>query len=304
MIWQRVRIALLASMVAMAAALPVAPGKAFAESVAPDSGPAAPAPVVSSGPAMRTIRVTECVPENYTTTRTVYRQQRCEEKYTAYRIEHVPETRCRKVTVYDRVPCEETRTRTVCVSVPCVEERCCTEKHWVCKEVTTYKRRCVDNGHWECKCVECNKHKCRKSCDSCNPCGCDTCPQYKTVRVWVPCKQVIEEPCTRTVKCPEYRQVKKQVTVCRKETRCEQYKVTVCKCVPREKEETYTVCVEKRIPFEATRCVCKCVPVQEQVTCCRMVKRCVEKQVPVCEPSCCPEPSCGGHKWRKSGCCN
>ena len=45
MIWQRVRIALLASMVALAAALPVAPGKAFAGSCGADCGQAAPCPV-------------------------------------------------------------------------------------------------------------------------------------------------------------------------------------------------------------------------------------------------------------------
>jgi len=305
MIWQRVRIALLASMVAMAAALPVAPGKVFAGSCGSDCGSAAPGTVVSA-PATRTVRVEETVPEQYTTTRTVYRQQRVEEKYTAYRIEHVPVTKTRTVCVYEKVPCQETRTRTVCVKVPCVEERCCTEKHWVCKQVTTCKRKCVDNGHYECKTVECGSkhHKCgKKSCDSCDPCGtcCEACPRTKTVRVWVPNKCWIEEPCTKTVKVCEYRQVKKQVTVCKTERHCENYTVTVCKCVPKQKVETYTCCEEKRIPYEATRCVCKCVPVQEQVTCCRMVKRCVEKQVPACD-NCCEQPCERGHKWKKSCC--
>ena len=79
MIWQRVRVALLASIVAMAAALPlVNGGKAQAGSCgscgsagsAASSTSAAPGTVIS-GPATRTITVTEMVPENYTTTRTV-----------------------------------------------------------------------------------------------------------------------------------------------------------------------------------------------------------------------------------------
>jgi len=303
MIWQRVRIALLASMVAMAAALPVAPGKAFAGSCGPDCGSAAPCPVVAA-PAMRTITVTEMVPEQYVTTRTVYRQQRCEEKYTAYRIERVPETRTRTVCVYEKVPCEETRTRTVCVNVPCVEDRTCMEKHWVCKEVTTHKRKCVDKGHYECRVVECgpsfwDRMSSKKCCDPCDSCCKPACPRTKTVRCWVPNKCYIDEPCTKTVKCPEYRCVHKQVTVCKKQTHCETYKVTVCKCVPHQKVETYTCCVEHKVPYECTRTVCKCVPCQEQVTCCRMVKKCVEKQVPVCCEPC--EPC--GRKWKKS-CCN
>jgi len=309
MIWQRVRLALLASMVAMAAALPVAPGKALAGDCKTSDGK--PCEVISSAPAaapaMKTIRVTECVPEHYTTTRTVYKTHKVEEKYTAYRCEKVPETRTRTVTVYDKVPVEETRTRTICVNVPCVEERTCMEKHWVCKQVTTYKKKCVDKGHYECKTVECKpglvERLCsKKKCDPCDPCCEQACPKTKTVKVWVPCKVWIDEPCTKTVRVCEHRPVKKQVTVCKKETRCETYKVTVCKCVPRQKVETYTCCVEKKIPYEATRIVCKSVPVQEQVTCCRMVKKCVEKQVPVCDPCC--DTCSGKSKWslRKSCC--
>jgi len=125
MIWQRVRVALLASIVAMAAALPlVNGGKAQAGSCG-SCGSAG--TVVSSTSAARAqlslvrphgpSRSQKWLPENYTTTRTVYRQQRVEEKYTAYKIERVPETRTRNVTVYEKVPVEEgTRTTQPCAS--------------------------------------------------------------------------------------------------------------------------------------------------------------------------------------------
>jgi hypothetical protein len=296
MIWQRVRVALLASFVAMTAAVPVVrAGDACCNSPAP------------CAPAMKTICVEECVPEYYTTCKTVYRKEKVCEKYTAYKCIKVPENRTRCVTYYEKVPCVETRTRTVCVSVPCTEQRTCMEKHWVCKEVTTCKRKCIDKGHYECKEVPCGPSfmerlsklcsKKKDCCDPCNPCNCcEPCPKTKTVKVWVPCKVWVEEPCTKWQKVCEYRPVTKCVTVCKKQTRCETYQVKVCKCVPRTKTECYTVCVEKKVPYEATRWVCKCVPHQEKVTCCRMVKRMVQKQVPVCDP-CCPPPCCN------SGCC-
>jgi hypothetical protein len=308
MIWQRVRIALLASVVAMAAALPIArPAKALAG----DCGNCGPAVISgqgagtgstsaapgTAGPAYRTVTVTEMVPEYYNTTRTVNRTQQVQEKYTAYRIERVPETRTRTVTVYDKVPVEEIRHRTITESVPTIETRTCMEKHKVCKQVTTYKRKCVDNGHWECRTVECGPslwdRVCSKRNKGCCDDPCNTCckpVRTKTVKCWVPCKTWVETPCTKTVKCTEYRPVCKQVKVCKKVCRTESYKCTVIKCVPRQKTETYTCCVEKKIPYEATRTVCKCVPVQEQVRCCRMVKRCVEKQVPVCDT--CDTPCC------------
>ena len=89
MIWQRVRVALLASIVAVAAALPVARGN---KALAGDCGSCAPAAsgTVATKPAMRTITVTEMVPEKYTTTRTVYKQQQVQEKYTSWKIERVP----------------------------------------------------------------------------------------------------------------------------------------------------------------------------------------------------------------------
>lgn len=279
MIWQRVRMAVVACIVAAAASLP------YARAADP------------CAPAMKTIQVEECVPEYYKTKRTVHKMQQVEEKYTAYKCELVPEKR--KVTVWEKVPVEETRTRCVTVSVPCVEERTCMEKHWVCKEVTTYKKECVDKGHWECREVPCGPSmKDRlfgKKKDCCDPCA-DACPKTKTVKCWVPCKEWVCKPCTKTVKVCEYRPVTKKVTVCKKEVRHETYKCTVCKCVAREKE--CIVHVEKKTEYQATRKVCKCVPVEEEVTCCKMVKRIVEKQVPACNPCCDP---CSK---KKSKCCN
>lgn len=299
MIWQRVRVALLASMVALTAALPVAPGT---KAHAGECIKTAPAVTTSSAaPAMRTIRVTETVPEYYTTTRTVNKMQQVQEKYTAYRIEKVPETRTRKVTVYEKVCVEENRTRTVCVNVPVCEMRPCQEKHWVCKQVTTMKRTCVDKGHWECKQVECGPSLCdrlkRNKCGDCCETSCKE-PRYKTVKVWCPNKVWTETPCTKTVKVCEYRTVMKEVKTCKKETRVENYTCKVMKCIPKEKVETYTCCVERKIPVECTRTVCKCVPVQEEVRCCRMVKRCVEKQVPVEDCNPCAKPC------KRSKCCN
>ena len=304
MYWQRVRVALLASIVAMTAAHAVvraadAPPAPPGPAPAPGPHAVAPAPCGAApcAPATRKICVTECVPEYYTTTRTVYRSEKVCEKYTAYKCVSVPETRTRTCTVYEKVPVCETRTRTFCVSVPCVEQRTCMEKFWVCKPVTTCKRKCVDKGHWECREVPCGpslKDRFKKCCKSscCDPCACCCpCPKTKTKKVWVPCKVWVEEQCCKMKRVCEYRPVTKCVNTCKKEVRHETYQVTVCKCVPRCKTETYTVCVEKKIPYEATRWVCKCVPHQEQVTCCRMVKRVVEKEVPVCE-TCCPPPCC------------
>src|SRR4029077_15889748 len=88
MIWQRVRIALLACVASAAAAV-----SARADGAAPsDHGPAPPAPA-PGGPAMQTVRVQEWVPEHYQATRTVSKTECVQQAYTAYRTECVPETR-------------------------------------------------------------------------------------------------------------------------------------------------------------------------------------------------------------------
>src|SRR5262249_49777226 len=97
MIWQRVRVALLASMVTMSMALPIArSSKAHAGSCGSDCAPAA--------PCYQTVKTWECVPEYYTTTRTCYKQVQCQEKYTAWKCEKHPEQRVRKVCYYEKVP--------------------------------------------------------------------------------------------------------------------------------------------------------------------------------------------------------
>jgi hypothetical protein len=284
MIWQHVRVAVLAGGIVAAAGL---------SARADDCAPAAAAPA----PQYRTVCVKEWVPEKYEKTVTVYKKECVQEKYTAYRCETVPETRTRTVTVYEKVPVVEEICKKVCVSVPCVEERTVMEKHWVCKPETRVVRKCVDKGHYECREVPCGPsfkerfHKFLHHNDCCDE-GCEPCPRTKTVKVWVPCP-VWEEKCVTCMKrvC-ETRPVTCKVTVCKKEIREERCKVTVCKCVAKQKVENYTVCVTHKIPCEATRTVVKCVPVQEKVTCCRMVCRTVEKQVPVvtcCEETCCKQ---------------
>src|SRR4051794_25123668 len=106
MIWQHVRVALLAGGFVSAAAL-----------TARADDCCAPAPCA---PQYRTVCVKEWVPENYQTTRTVYSTECKTETYTAYRCETVPETRTRNVTVYKKVPEIQTQTRKVCVCVPTV----------------------------------------------------------------------------------------------------------------------------------------------------------------------------------------
>src|SRR5262245_7909523 len=68
---------------------PIAPQPAGAP--AANAGGAAPA----AKPATRTITCYEQVPEYYETTRTCYKTEWAEEKYTAYKHECVPETRTR-----------------------------------------------------------------------------------------------------------------------------------------------------------------------------------------------------------------
>src|SRR5262249_8706563 len=93
MIRQRVRTAPLASIFAAPAPLPVRAGDGAC-------GPPAP----PCAPAVRTIHVTEWVPQHVETVRTVYRTECVSEKYIAYRTECVPEVRTRVVTVHRLVP--------------------------------------------------------------------------------------------------------------------------------------------------------------------------------------------------------
>lgn len=267
MFWQSVRFALVAGLCLAGTAVSVRADDADAPT---KEAPAAPAKEAPAAPATCKVRVHEWVPEHYEATRTCYRMEQREETYTAYKM--VPEVQ--KVT------------RTVCVCVPCVEERTVMQAHWTCKPVTKIVRKCVDQGHWECREVPCRptlRERLRKLCG--RDC-CDECPRTKIEKVWVKCPVWVETPVTCIERVCEYKPVTCKVTVYRTEKREETCEVTVCKCVP----------------CKATRTVCVCVPHQEKYTACRMVCRVVEKDVPVvtcCTPCC--EPCCVPAK--RSKCC-
>jgi hypothetical protein len=307
MLFNRIRIALLVCNFVAIAALSVqaddkAPDKKPEPIPAPAAAPVpAPAPAPCA-PAMKTICVTEWVPESYTATRTVYKKECVAEKFTAYKTECVPETKTRTFTVLHKETYEVEELRTVCVSECVQEERLVTKRVVTCVPVTTTVCKTVDNGHWECKEVECGptfKERLAKltsklhrhdecGCDPCATCNtCEAaCPRTKTVRVWVSCKTTVQVPCTKMERKVECVQEKCLVSV--KKLVPHQEKVKVCKtrCVPEVKTETYTCLVKKCVAVEETRNVIKCVPVCETYTACRMVKHTVEKQVP-CAPCAC-----------------
>jgi hypothetical protein len=309
MIWQHVRVAVLAGGIVVASGMSVR-----GEDAPPAAGAA---PAAAPCPQYRTICVNEWVPENYTKCVTVYKKVCVEEKYTAYRCETVPETKTRTVQVCEYVPTEQEVVRHVCVSVPHVEQRTTYEKHWVCKPECRTERKCVDKGHYECREVPCGPsfseraHKLLHRGGCCEDECCAPCPRTKTVKCWVPCPTWEEKTVTCMKRVCECRPVTCNVTVCRTETKEVREKVTVQKPVYKSKTETYTCNVTKRIPYEATRSVEKCVPEQKTVTCCRMVCRQVQKQVPVV--TCCEEAACckqgffhrfGGHGGHSHGCCD
>ena len=290
MIWQRARLALLANVVLAAAAVSARAGDGTP--VAAPVTPAAPA----TAPATQSVCVTEWVPENYTTTRTVYRTECAQETYTAYRTECVPQMQTRVCTVNRMVPEFKNEVRTVCVPVHSVETRTVMKTVYTCKPVTTVTRKCVDMGHWECREVPCRQSRRHHKKNDC----CDCCPPpTKTVRVWCPNKVWVETPCTKMVRVAECVPTTVQVNVCKMVP--QQQTVRVCSycCVSEQKTETLTVMVPEFVPYQATRLVAKCVPVQETVTCCRMVPRTVVKQVACCNPceTCCT-PCCGKRSRR------
>src|SRR5262249_13207004 len=104
-------------------------------------------------PTTRKICVQEWVPEWYETTRTCYKTEQCQEKYTAYKYETVQEKR--KRCVHKTVSEVKEVEKCVCRMVPCTEERTVYDKVWTCKPCTYTVRKCVDQGHWECREVPC-----------------------------------------------------------------------------------------------------------------------------------------------------
>jgi hypothetical protein len=252
---------------------------------------------------MRTVCVTEWVPENYVTTRTTYKTELVQEKYTAYRTECVPEVHSRTVVVNRMVPEVREEVRSTWVSVPSVETRTVLKPVVTCKPVTTISRKCVDMGHYECREVPCResllarwrKHGHHDCCDECPP-------PTKTVQVWCPNKVWVETPVTTMVRTCQMVPTSVQVTVCHRVEKKEVVKVNYCRCVAETKVENFTVMVSKSVAYPATRTVARCVPVEEKVTCTRMVARVVEKQVPV--ETCCYTPCCTSHSGHRGrGCC-
>jgi len=245
---------------------------------------------------MRTVPVTEWVPENYETFRTVYRTQCVQETYTAFRTICVPEVRTQVITVNQTIPEVHHVTRTTYVSVPTVEHKTVMKRVAVCKPVTTVTRKTVDMGHYECREVPAREGcltKLRKMCSR-DDCCCEPCPPpMKTVKVWCPNKVCVETPHTRMVKTYECVPTVVPVTVCRMVPQQCTVPVTTYRCVPVQKTVSSTVMVAKQVPYQGVRTVARCVPVQERVSMCRLVPHTVLKQVPACDTGCeAPAPCC------------
>lgn len=284
MIRQPVRLALLVGAIVAAANSP-----ARAQDKVKEVPPPATHTGPGCGPAMRTIQVTECVPETYKVKRIVHRVECRTEEYDAVKCVMEPQERTREVCEVKCVPTVTTERRKVCKNVTVCEERTVCKKEWRTVTETCMKKRLVRLGHWECCEVEVHSlfHRCRSSCDPCAP---QCCPQTRTRKKWVHCPEY--EYCPQTVckkVCVEVPTVCR-VPVCRQVW--EEVDVQVCRYnrVESKRTVTETVCVPKQVAYKATRTVRVCVPHEEEVTCCRMVPRVVERQVPVveCAPACAP----------------
>ncbi len=307
MLSQRIRIALLTgALVAMTGLTAWAEEDKDApkgEKIGPPAGEKAPLPppplatgcATPCAPKTCTVWVNEYVQEQVPCTRTVYTKECKTETYTAYKTECVPEVRTRNVTTYKTVCETVNETRTVCVNVPCVEERTVMKSCTVCKPVTHVEKKCEDHGHYECKEVPCGpsfceslkKHFAHKK-DCCDPCATECCEpvKTKTVKVWVPCPVWVEKCCTKMERVTECHAEVIKVTVCKKEYKTECVPVTRTRCIPECHTETCTVNVSRCVPYQATRQVTVCVPHTETVMVCRTVCKKVAKEVPVVE-SCC-----------------
>jgi hypothetical protein len=254
-------------------------------------------------PKMRTIHVTECVPETYKVKRTVHRMECREEQFDAVKCVMEHETRTRECVVSKCVPVTTTEKRKVCKTVTTWEEKTVMKKCYHTVTETCMKKKLVRLGHWEC----CEKEAVlsnlfAKCCsNSCDPCAPSCCPKTRTVKHWVCCPEYECCPVTVCKKvCVEVPTVCK-VPCCKHVW--EECDVQVCHYnrVEEKRTVTETVCVPKQVHYKATRTVRVCVPHEEEVTCTRMVARTVERTVPVeecCTPTCCSSPcdSCCDHQ--------
>ena len=240
----------------------------------------------TTGPKMRTIQVTECVPETYQEKRTCYRWECKQENYTAYRCESVCVPKERTVTCVERIPETKTVTRKVCHYESCCETRTVMKNcyHW--EQYTCMQKKCVSRGHWEC-CEVCKQPSCFEKL--CNPCAC---PHTVTKKHWVHCPVYQECPVTKCKKVCTQVPTTCQVRVCKPVWQEVQCQVCSYRCVEKKHVEKYNEMVTKKVPYQATRCVRVCVPYTETVTCCRMKTVTRQVQVAECAPSCCPAPCC------------
>lgn len=264
-------------------------------------------------PATRTVTVTECVPETYTTKKTVYKVECVQEEYDAVKCVNETQQMTKEVVCVKRVPVMTTEKRKVCKTITTFEEKCVMKPCWKTVEVTCMKKKLVRLGHWECKEKECALgnlfHKCARSCDPCDPCANDCAPKTRTVKRWVCCPEYQECPVTKCKKVCEQVPTMVKVPVCKQVWTEEDVQVCRYNCVEEKKTVNYTVCVPKQVTYKATRTVRKCVPTEVDVTCTRMVPRTVTREVPVtscsspCNDDCCERGRLFGRLRGHGDCC-
>ncbi len=260
-------------------------------------------------PKMRTITVTECVPEKYTVEKTVHKWECKRVEYDSVRCETVCEPRVREVTVVKRVPVMKTETRKVCCNEVTWVDKTVMKKCWEYKQVTCMEKKCVSKGHWECR-TECARQGfldrvChRRDCadDPCAPCA----PKTVTRKVWVNCPVYKDCPVTRCQRVCVEKPVTCKVKVCKPVMKEVQVQVCTYRCEEQKVKQTYYERVTRQVPCKAVKYERVCVPTKVQVTCCRMVERTREIQVPdvPCEP--CGRARCHGLRLRahRDDCCH
>jgi hypothetical protein len=265
----RIRIALLLGTVA-----------AFAAPLRAEDAPKA------TGPTMRTIQVTECVPERYEVKRTCYRMECKTETVQGFRYETVCVPRERVCTTVERIPETKTVTKRVCHYESCCETRTVMKNcyHW--EQYTCMQKKCVSRGHWEC-CETCKQPGCLEKLH--NPCAC---PHTVCQKHWVHCPVYEECPVTKCRKVCTQVPTTCQVRVCKPVWTEQQCQVCTYRCVEKQHVEKYNVQECRKVACQVTRTVQVCVPYTVTEVCCRMVPHVVTRQVPVCEAPCCPEPCC------------
>ena len=240
--------------------------------------------------------------------------------------EWVTEMRDCRRTVVDCVPTEETRTVyrkvTTCQPVTTIKRTVVDNGQWECMEVPTLCHQLKEAFRSKHGCRKCDSSIYQPMIDTCwdsgyapysgkgsyssvkggsikggsvsmkgcdpvqAPCEWEKPVPTRTVKVWKPCPQVVETPCTKMVRVTEC--VPETVTVCVNKkvyrTEIDQKPVKVCKKSMRM--ESYCVQVCKTEWTTETRQVCRKVPVESYETRTRYVVRCTEQEVAIedCQP--------------------